>query len=264
MNETESRDDGRSQDLFVGALLFGLTDDEHAELERLRGNSDSRPDALAESVGALDRAWSDLNPEPLPDHLRSKILSDARSEFSWPWIPPAEARPESRRATPSRRLLRTFSFAAAMLLVAVFVTIGFVQRQNVAVKTAAQMRAELIASVPDLIRLDWSEGPTPIPGANGDLVWSPSRQMGFMRFRGMPVNSPTVEQYQLWIFDKNQDEKTPIDGGVFDIPAREESVIPIHPKLAVQNAYLFAITVEKPGGVVVSSRTRLPLLAAVE
>ena len=39
--------------------------------------------------------------------------------------------------------------------------------------------------------------------------------------------------------------------------------MPIEAKLPVSNAVMFAITVERPGGVVVSDRSRLPLLAKV-
>ena len=39
---------------------------------------------------------------------------------------------------------------------------------------------------------------------------------------------------------------------------------PINAKLFVQDDFMFAITMKKPGGVVVSSRERLPLLAKVE
>ena len=80
----------------------------------------------------------------------------------------------------------------------------------------------------------------------------------------MPVNDQAQRQYQLWIFDRNQDEKTPVDGGVFDITSDGEVIIPIRAKLRVAEAYLFAVTIEKPGGVVVSSRERLPLLASVK
>jgi anti-sigma-K factor RskA len=66
----------------------------------------------------------------------------------------------------------------------------------------------------------------------------------------------------LWIFDPERDEK-PIDGGVFDVDKEGEVLIPIHAKLPVGKPTLFAITVEKPGGVVVSDRSRLPLLAKV-
>ena len=103
------------------------------------------------------------------------------------------------------------------------------------------------------------------PGASGDVVWSDARQEGYMRFSNFAANDPTVEQYQLWIFDAERSADYPVDGGVFDIPAgSDEVVVPIRAKLPVNRATLFAITVEKPGGVVVSSRERLPLLAKVE
>jgi hypothetical protein len=55
-----------------------------------------------------------------------------------------------------------------------------------------------------------------------------------------------------------------LDGGVFDIPTTGEVIVPINAKLQVREPFMFAITIEKPGGVVVSSRERLPLLAKVE
>ena len=73
-----------------------------------------------------------------------------------------------------------------------------------------------------------------------------------MLLTGMPVNDPATSQYQLWLVDPDRDEN-PVDGGVFDIPADESSVvIPIDAKLAVNNPTVFAITREQPGGVVVS------------
>ena len=98
--------------------------------------------------------------------------------------------------------------------------------------------------------------------AYGDVVWSDATQTGYMRFRGLKANDPAVEQYQLWVFDAERDDKHPVDGGVFDIPAGvDEAIVPIDAKLPVSKAVLFAITVERPGGVVVSDRSRLPLLA---
>jgi anti-sigma-K factor RskA len=132
------------------------------------------------------------------------------------------------------------------------------------VANVAQLRAALIASAPDVVEADWSAGTTPIPGATGDIVWSTQRQQGFMRFRGVPVNAPTKAQYQLWIFDKNQSDTTPIDGGVFDITSDGEVVVPIDAKLRVRDPFMFAVTIEKPGGVVVSARERLPLLAKLD
>ncbi len=83
-----------------------------------------------------------------------------------------------------------------------------------------------------------------------------------MHFHGLPKNDPGKEQYQLWIIDPTRDDE-PIDGGVFDASGAADVVIPIQAKLAVGSPQAFAITIEKPGGVVVSKQDRLPLLASV-
>ena len=69
-------------------------------------------------------------------------------------------------------------------------------------------------------------------------------------------------QYQLWIFDKGRDVRYPVDGGVFDVSAAGEVVIPITAKLAIGQPTLFAVTVETPGGVVVSERKRIVVTAS--
>jgi anti-sigma-K factor RskA len=98
--------------------------------------------------------------------------------------------------------------------------------------------------------------------AAGDIVWDEATQQGYMRFTALSVNDPDEFQYQLWIFDAERDERYPIDGGVFDVPAGGgEIIVPISAKLPVSQAVLFAVTVEAPGGVVVSSRERIALLA---
>jgi len=78
------------------------------------------------------------------------------------------------------------------------------------------------------------------------------------------VNDTTKETYQLWIFDKTQDPATPIDGGTFDIKSGGEVVIPVNAKLKAKGPQMFAITIEKPGGVVVSKRGKIAALAKVE
>jgi hypothetical protein len=139
----------------------------------------------------------------------------------------------------------------------------------------AELRGKLLAEDPEAVTVAWkkaSDDPAIVAGeaglesvgALGDVVWSSARQQGYMRFRGLAANDPTVAQYQLWIFDAERDEAYPVDGGVFDVPAAGgDVVVRIDPRLQVSRATAFAITVEKPGGVVVSSRKRLPLLAAV-
>jgi anti-sigma-K factor RskA len=100
-------------------------------------------------------------------------------------------------------------------------------------------------------------------GVSGDVVWDPVTQQGFLHFVGLASNDPAVKQYQMWIFDAARDQRYPIDGGVFDVPAgSNEVVIPINASLPVTKAAAFAVTVEKAGGVVVSARQHVVALGA--
>jgi anti-sigma-K factor RskA len=96
---------------------------------------------------------------------------------------------------------------------------------------------------------------------SGDVVWNPVTQQGFLRFVGLRPNDPQMHQYQLWIFDAARDQRYPVDGGVFDVPANQgEVVVPIRAALPVGSAKAFAVTIEKPGGVVVSGRQHIVAL----
>jgi len=127
----------------------------------------------------------------------------------------------------------------------------------------SQARRTLLESAKDVKTLAWTATPdVAAKGAAGDVVWSPSKQEGYMRFTGLATNDPKVLQYQLWIFDKDRDDKYPVDGGVFDVGPDGEVVVKISPKLYVHEPVLFAVTVEAPGGVVVSKRERIVVTAA--
>lgn len=97
-------------------------------------------------------------------------------------------------------------------------------------------------------------------GATGEVIWNATEQKGFMRFKGLAKNDPKAVQYQLWIFDKDRDDKYPVDGGVFDVSG-EDVIVPIKAQLAVSKPVLWAVTAEKPGGVVVSKRERIVIAA---
>lgn len=264
MNNHSNSETNRWEELKVARLLFGLTAEEKAEYDDIaRQIPAEEVDQLDTVVASLDVVWSDMKSEPLPEHLRDAIRVRALQELvTKPVV--SLAKP----STPPGTVLRgnnslPWIVSAACLLLALFAWSANRPTDEV-IPDVAQLRAELIAAKEGVVRAEWSPGPTPSEGATGDIVWSASRQTGFMRFRGLPVNTPSEEQYQLWIFARNQSDKTPIDGGVFDITSTEEVIIPIDAKLLVQDAYMFAVTIEKPGGVVVSSRERLPLLAKLE
>lgn len=128
--------------------------------------------------------------------------------------------------------------------------------------SAAQKRAEFLASATDVVKKDW-KSPKDEQKILGDIVWSNSQQKGYLRFRGLAANNPTKESYQLWIVDETQDKKTPISGGVFNITENGEIVIPIDAQLEIKKPIMFAVTKEKPGGVVVSKQTEFVAIAKV-
>lgn len=127
--------------------------------------------------------------------------------------------------------------------------------------TEAQKREQLLASAPDVIKTTW----TAAKGDKrvlGDVVWSSAQQKGYVRMRGMPALDPTKETYQLWIFDDERNEKTPVSGGMFNMSAGEV-VIPITAQLKINKPKQFAVTKEKAGGVVVSKPDRVVAIAKV-
>ena len=109
----------------------------------------------------------------------------------------------------------------------------------------------------DLLQYPWYARTSDLTLIKGNVIWSNNKQKGFITISGMPINDSSQNQYQIWIVDPIK-YLNPVDGGVFDITTVEKDVIiPINPKLPVSNARGFAITLEQPGGVVVSSQ---PLL----
>ena len=126
--------------------------------------------------------------------------------------------------------------------------------------TDQQMKQFLGSTPEDLLTLSW----TPVDNKNvtGKVFWSDQQQTGYMTFSGMEVNDPRQQQYQVWIYDSNTQEQTPVNGGVFDVGKSGHHVIPIAPKSLVKKAVQFAITTEQPGGVTVSKRKHIPTVAS--
>jgi hypothetical protein len=129
--------------------------------------------------------------------------------------------------------------------------------------TPAEERAALLAKA-DSLKVTFGATKDPAAhGVSGDVVWDPATQRGFVRLAGLAPNDPSIHQYQLWIFDAGRDKRYPVDGGVFDIPANAaEVVLPIRAALPVLSPKAFAVTIEKPGGVVVSGREHVVALGA--
>ena len=292
MNNTRHDDflrDERLADLLAQEATEGLGANERAELDRLLGAHPGADRGALERVAASIMLAGNLDAEPLPPALRGRLVAQgerwvAENAAAAPTgagasvasLPAAREARAARagRAVPAHSAHWGWWVAAAAVVIAV---VGWYPRlantppAPVAMDrpvppqpSAAQLREELLrASADRLVRWDWATTEDPAAaGVTGDVVWDPVTQQGYMRFVGLPANDARQQQYQLWIFDAERDERYPVDGGVFDVPSgRTEVVVPIDARLAVAKPALFAVTVEKPGGVVVSSRERIVVLA---
>lgn len=278
--------------LLADQAIFGLTETESAELEKLKKEFPEFADDYSFELAATAINLSNLDvSEALPAHLQAKI-SDAADDF---FAPSARKQnvlnfePKSKgltglEATRSARETATLRWnwlgwgIAAAACIALAVNLWMTRLQappQIAQKpeviqtptpelTAQQKREQLLASAKDLVQTSWTEANPKQPlNVSGDIVWSNAEQKGYLRFRGLPANDPNKETYQLWIFDEAQDEKTPIDGGVFDVNKDGEVIVPINAKLQVKKPKMFAVTAEKPGGVVVSKQGKVMAIAKV-
>lgn len=275
-------------DLLAKKVTEGLDAEEQKQLESYDPaivKAELR--ALETTAAAIGMAAIDI--EPMPEHLFARIadsfsaaIEKKAAEFDGGATIPSMA-PVFTADDVFERKPRTFVFALLGWLTAVvlLVVLGLQlysdrrieQPQRAAVTPlpapsqdlgVAQQRDELLRTAPDAITATWAPGNMKDLDVTGDVVWSDAKQQGFIRLYGLPPNDVTKTCYQLWIFDKTQDPATPIDGGIFDVDANGDLIVPIHASLEAVKPEMFALTVERHGGVMVSKREKIAALAKVE
>jgi hypothetical protein len=248
----------RMIDLLVDRATEGLVETETQELERLLG---AFPEQDAHefdwAAAALNLATMGPAGEPLPTQLRDRLMIDAGMYFGAreQILSPATALPQStgKPLAPHRmqRMKNTpWYFAAASLALAV---LGWWQvfALNGPAQPVSLKYAQFLEN-PDIVRASWVASEERYAAVSGEVLWSNASQSGYMRFVRLEPNDPERFQYQLWIIDPDRDSHA-VDGGVFDIPNVGEVIVPMNAKLRVDKPRTFAITLEKAGGVVVSS-----------
>lgn len=277
-------------DLLTKQATYGLDAAENGQLEELSANANFRIDDSFD-IAAAAIGLADLDIEPMPEHLNSKILALADNYFAAD-EPVAVSLRESAESAEMDDMQPTFGFepkrsswstwlgwaiagAACIALAFNVYTTRFQGPTDVVKgptptvtpeKPDVRKQFDEMMAASNMVKAQWGALPTAtddLKGVSGEIVWSDEKQAGFMRFRGLPVNDKSKEQYQLWIFENAKLEEHPKDGGVFDVSADGEVIVPIDAKLAAKDPKVFAITVEKPGGVVVSDRKKIAALAKV-
>lgn len=275
MNEEQKE---RFFDLLTKKAIYGLDENEQRELDRIDPGT-AADELMSLEMTAAAISMIDLEAEePMPSHLAARIADDAEQ-----WVGGADPihqrgpRVETEIAATGAGWFSWLGWAVAAAACVALVANIFIRQSGPTppqvvtaasptprTLTPAEQREELMRSTAALIKAEWAAGNVKeLKEIAGDVVWSDEKQKGYMRFRGLPANDKSRETYQLWIFDKVQDKATPIDGGTFDVDANGEVVIPIDAKLKAVEPGMFAVTVERPGGVVVSKREKIVALATV-
>lgn len=266
-------------DLLTKKAVYGLDEAEQQELDGFDSEMIEAEYIGFEAAAAAISLIGITADEQMPVHLRLKILEDAdryvRSVDGNSAPAPAVYGETGER--PSSSMFSWFGWAVAFAACAALVANIWLTRLQPApevaqqsaietprVLTNAERREEMLRTGGEMIKAEWAGGNVnEIKEIAGDIVWSDQTQSGYMRFRGLPMNDSSRETYQLWIMDKSRDAN-PIDGGTFDVTSEGEIVIPINAKLRARSPEMFAVTIEQPGGVVVSKRGKVAAIAKVE
>lgn len=273
-------------DLLFAKATTGLSAEESEQLKELEEvfpelKDDYSFELAAAAIGLINLKTD----EPMPAHLHKKILADADK-----YIGSTKTETRNLESSENEEFQKTFTFepkrsiwqslgwvVAALACIALAIVL-WLPRNNPTIEMAeivpqqitptptpnlAEQRQQLIESANDVVQRNWSDfDPKKPRNVQGDVVWSNAAQKGFIRFQNLPVNDKLKEAYQLWIFDETQ--KNPIDGGVFSANEAGEIIIPIDAKLEVKKPTMFAVTAEKPGGVVVSELGKVMAVAKIE
>ncbi|MFL6617053.1 MAG: anti-sigma factor [Povalibacter sp.] len=260
---TSWRDDERLVDLLVKEATEGLDADEARELTTLAGHMPAEDrDSLQHAAAAVALAANPAR-EKMPTALRERIVAAAPAQ--------SDAQDNVVNIDRARGVPRGYStagwWAAAACLVLAIAgwwprLVGEGDTTQPVAANPEHEREQLLASGRAL-EAAWS--PTSEAPIQGDVVFDPVTQRGFLRFRGIPANDPRLAQYQLWIADAGRPQPEPVDGGVFNVTTMENGdvIIPFQAKLPVGKPAAFVVTLEQPGGVVVSKQEKVMALAKV-
>lgn len=237
----------RFEELEAGRLLGDLTSEERNEWRELSREHAEHSDSSLELAAAAVEAEFALGGETsLPSGLAGALRDGAREFSTRPQEPGNVVEGGFRRrilAAPGAG----WAFAAGIAIL--FVVVIFV---NPAPDVLEVVDVPIEERTADLVTPAF-EGQGTYAGMTGKVVWSDDLQEGYMELANLKVNDPSINQYQLWIVDPARSAE-PVDGGVFDVDSAGTVRVPIDAKLSVRKPQAFVITLEKPGGVVVSSQ----------
>lgn len=261
----------RLLELLAAESIGDLTDQETVELEALRMRVPPIADPRGEAVAAAqaERTLGELlaastaadATRPLSPALRAAIIAKGEAIVGGASQSPRPARPRGTRTWIGP--VGWAGWAAAAVATTFFLWQVSVNQPPEAADRLADILEE------GAVRIALAPEKDPAGSTiGGEVIWSPSGQDGFLHIHGLAVNDPVKEQYQVWVVDAGRGVSGhSVDCGVFDAESGftvdGERYIPLQAKLRVTQPTRFVITVEAPGGAVISSQQRLVASAEV-
>lgn len=254
----------RLLELLADRATGALSDAERAELDVLLDRQDHEIDS---AIAGLLNAFEDPAPRAMPAALKDRLAAEGERLLASGQL--SAARPGDGEPAAALRAPVAYRFPSggwmAAALFALIAAAGWWPRLA-GPPTFRQELARLTEQDPatEIVEFEAMKDPAAGAGLKGKIYWSQARQQGYMRIKDLASNDPSREQYQFWFFDKSREH--PVDGGVFNLAdgqvdrATGEYIIPIHAKLTVREPVMFAVTVEQPGGVVVTKKERVVMI----
>ncbi len=279
MNSSHPTNHDRILRLLADQAIEGLSTAEQLELKSLlQENPDVDVAALDRTAAMLDIAAAAEDCEPLPQHLRERILAQNPSEL--PVTPYVTLGSEKQLGNRMRwREGIAWAAAAACLVLAVFAwsrwpssslpsspypklpsvaensappsrpTDGETSRPS-SEPTIAELREQLLTSSPDVLHLQLvSDNGVGGSEPSGDIVWSSGQQTGYLRLRALASGEAVQRRlYQVWIVGSDLSGNEMIDGGIFAVDRNAgDLILPIQANQFVQQPKMFFVSVESSG-----------------
>lgn len=255
MSDSKRMNHDEIHDLLIARATEGLSVSEQQVYDELVAQ-DAQVANEAEqyelAAAALDASYVGEPGEVIPDEVRQKLISIGQH-----YVVQAQGGPSVVRGTGEPATLLSFQMVGWYVAMAACIALMFVISRPDSGEPQVDLSAAYsqLVNEPGSVKAAWGfnagAGDEKYKDVGGEVVFNTKTQKGYMKFTGMPKNNPSERQYQLWIVDPTRAPQ-PVDGGVFDVDSEGEVIIPIDSKLQVDKPTVFAITVEKPGGVVVS------------
>lgn len=264
-------------------VLGDLSAEEKLQVEEM---ASKYPEIKAEitAIEASLEAYALENAVEPSERLRDRVMNSLVTTFAddtrfptKPFNEPEEkyTQPDNIRALPAPKVNAFYKYAFAASLAALIVSLFALYHTNSRLKESEsqiavlQSKNQSFANQVNLmdqeisifhdpsVKLVKLQGTPKTPASKMMVAWSPEKKKVMIDLQSMKLaENDHAHQYQLWAIVDGK----PVDLGVFDAKADSTGMMEMKP---VANAAMFAVTLEKRGGVISPTMDQMVLAAKI-